>query len=69
MASLNFKYPKNIKIEMVNSKMKKKKETSSNRKKNNDNNEAGILDQTRRRPLQTLRILLYNDGNLKILIN
>ena len=36
---------------MVNSKMEKKKETSSN-KQNNDNNRAGILDQTRRRPLR-----------------
>ena len=42
MASLNFKYPKNIKIEMVNSKMKKKKETSSNRKENNEESSAAL---------------------------
>ena len=39
-------------IESLSYEMKKKKETSSTRKKNNNNNEAGILDQTRRRPLR-----------------
>ena len=46
MASLNFKYPKNSKIEMVNSKMEKKKETSSNRKENNEESSAALSADT-----------------------
>ncbi|MHA1722251.1 MAG: hypothetical protein ACTSXW_04145, partial [Candidatus Baldrarchaeia archaeon] len=50
---------------MVNSKMEKKKEASSG-KENNDNKKAGILDQTRRRPLETVQRPYYNVESVDI---